>query len=334
MRACEVACWAVFDYIEDVSFVSAPQGVVCAGVLVADLFIPPLARLPAAGELMATQDFLADSGGCAANTATALVKLGVKVTVAGQVGNDLFGDFILNDLQHKGVDTAGISRSSHHGTSKTVILPVTGEDRRYLHTFGANADFAADDIAPNLIQQAQVFCVGGYLILPSLRADALSALFQQARSSGARTVLDVVVPAGEQSAARSALAEVLPHVDFFLPNDDEAERLTGETDPHRQAQQLLQLGCGNVVITLGEHGALLMNHDEAIEIPAFPMTIVDPSGAGDAFAAGLIMGLLEGWDLTRTLRFASVIGASACTALGCNAGLFTRPQAEAFLARS
>ena len=331
---CEVASQRVFDYIVSVSFSSAPQGVVCAGVLVADLFIPPLARLPMAGELMATQDFLADSGGCAANTATALAKLGVRATVAGQVGNDLFGDFILQDLRRKGVNTAGISRSSEHGTSKTVILPVTGEDRRYLHTFGANADFAAEDIAPELIQTTQVFCVGGYLILPSLKADVLSQLFQQARSHGARTVLDVVVPAGDQSAAKSALVEVLPHVDFFLPNDNEAERLTGEMDPHRQAQQLLQLGCGNVVITLGEHGALLMNHNETIEVPAFPVSIVDQSGAGDAFAAGLIVGLLKQWDLTRTLRFASIIGASACTALGCNAGLFTRSQAEAFLAKS
>jgi sugar/nucleoside kinase (ribokinase family) len=94
----------------------APHDVICAGVLVADLFVPPLARLPVAGELVATQDFLADSGGCAANTATALAKLGVRVVVAGKVGNDLFGDFIIRDLQRKSVDISGISRSTNHGT--------------------------------------------------------------------------------------------------------------------------------------------------------------------------------------------------------------------------
>jgi sugar/nucleoside kinase (ribokinase family) len=76
---------------------------------------------------------------------------------------------------------------------------------------------------------------------------------------------------------------------------------------------------------------LLLNQREAIEMPAFTTRVVDPSGAGDAFAAGFIVGLLEGWDMSKTLRFASAIGASACTALGCNAGVFTRPQADAFL---
>jgi sugar/nucleoside kinase (ribokinase family) len=137
--------------------------VICAGVLAADLFVPPLARLPMAGELVATQDFLADSGGCAANTATALVKLGVRAVVAGKVGNDIFGDFIIRDLQRKTVDISGISRSTNHGTSKTVILPVTGEDRRYIHTLGANADFAGSDLAPCLSDRSRVLYLGSVL---------------------------------------------------------------------------------------------------------------------------------------------------------------------------
>jgi sugar/nucleoside kinase (ribokinase family) len=308
----------------------ASDDVVCAGVLVADLFIPPLMRLPVAGELLATQDFLADSGGCAANTATALAKLGVCAVVAGKVGNDIFGDFIIRDLQRKGVDVSGISRSTNHGTSKTVILPVTGEDRRYIHTFGANADFAASDVDVCLSNRTQVFYLGGYLTLPNLRASELCALLQRARAGGVRTVLDVVLPV-EQTVGQSALVDVLPHVEFFLPNDYEAGRLTGETDPQRQARQLLRYGCDTVVITMGERGALLMNPRETIEMPAFVTPVVDPSGAGDAFAAGFIVGVLEKWEMAQILRFASAIGASACMALGCNAGVFTRPQADAFL---
>jgi sugar/nucleoside kinase (ribokinase family) len=299
--------------------------------LVADLFVPPLARLPVAGELVATQDFLADSGGGAANTATALAKLGVRVVVAGKVGNDIFGDFIIRDLQRKSVDISGISRSTNHGTSKTVILPVTGEDRRYIHTFGANADFAASDVDPRLSNRSRVFYLGGYLTLPNLRSSELCALLQRARAGGARTVLDVALP-GDQTDGQS-LADVLPHVDFFLPNDDEAGRLTGESDTQSQARQLLRYGCDTVVITMGERGALLMNRRETIEMPAFVTQVVDPSGAGDAFAAGVIVGVLEKWEMARTLRFANAIGASACLALGCNAGVFTRPQADAFLAQ-
>jgi sugar/nucleoside kinase (ribokinase family) len=307
-----------------------PQ-VVCAGILVADLFVPPLAALPAAGELIATGDFLLDSGGCAANASTTLARLGVPAHVSGKVGNDIFGTFVLQDLARKGIDTSGISRSSAFGTSKTVILPVTGDDRRFIHTFGANADFRVADIDLARLETARVFYVGGYLVLPELRADDLAAVLRSTRGRGVRTVLDVVVPAGDAAASMRDLERVLPHVDVFMPNDEEAHRLTGEREPRRQAQAFLDAGCGTAVITMGGRGTLLMDSQQVIEAPAFQVEVVDSSGAGDAFDAGFIFGLLEGWSMPDTLRFASAIGASSCTQLGCTTGVFTREQALAFV---
>src|SRR5215472_14427451 len=115
--------------------------VVCAGILVADLFVPPLEQLPTQGNLVVTEDFLVQPGGCAANTAISLAKLGVSVSVAGKVGTDFFGDALERDLLARGVGTETLQRSTRFGTSKTVILPVIEEDRRYIHTIGANADF-------------------------------------------------------------------------------------------------------------------------------------------------------------------------------------------------
>ena len=307
-----------------------PQ-VVCAGILVADLFVPPLPALPAAGQLLATEDFLVDSGGCAANTSASLARLGVRTHVAGKVGGDIFGTFVLQDLERKGVDISGISRSNAFGTSKTVILPVTGDDRRFIHTFGANSDFRVGDIDPANLETARVFYVGGYLVLPEMRPDELATMLRAARERGVRTVLDVVVPAGDAADSLRQLAQVLPYVDVFMPNDEEAHRLTGEDDPRRQAQALLNLGCGAVVITMGGRGTLVMDRQQTIEAPSFAVEVVDSSGAGDAFAAGFILGLLEGWSLPDTLRFASAIGASSCTRLGCTPGVFTREQAQAFL---
>ncbi len=310
---------------------TAETDVVCAGILVADIFVPPLPRLPEAGELLATDDFLLDTGGCAANTAASLRKLGVSASVVGKVGSDDFGTFVLDNLAAKGLDTTGVARSANFGTSKTVILPVKGQDRRYLHTFGANADFRAEDIPPVLLDRARVFYLGGYLVLPALEQAALSALFRRARAGGARTVLDVVVPAGGAGWSLSVLEQVLPHTDLFLPNREEAQLLTGERDPARQAERLLAAGCDRVVITQGADGALYADRHDQFFTPAFPVEVVDGSGAGDAFAAGVIVGLLEGWDARRMLRFASAVGASACTQLGCTAGVFTRAEAEAFL---
>lgn len=305
--------------------------VVCSGILVADIFVPPMPRLPDAGELLASDDFLIDSGGCAANTATTLVKFGVPTTVIGKVGQDHFGDFIEANLRSKGLNTAGLSRSETMGTSKTVILPVIGQDRRYIHTFGANADFRVSDIQRELIAGASLFYMGGYLVLPALEAEGLGNLFQFARQQGVRTMLDVVVPTESGGTGLHLLEKVLSHVDVFTPNEEEARILTGESDPGRQAKRFRQAGCDTVIITMGERGALLMNAHETISMPAFPMEMVDGSGAGDAFAAGLILGMLEGWSMRKCLRFASSIGASACTALGCTLGVFTRVEAEAYL---
>ena len=126
------------------------------------------------------------------------------------------------------------------------------------------------------------------------------------------------------------IEHVLPLVDFFMPNDQEAQRLTGEGNSHHQAEVLLRAGCRTAVITMGGRGALLMDQTQTIEVPAFDVVLVDSSGAGDAFAGGFIAGIMMGFDQAETLRFASAIGASCCTQLGCTTGILTREQAEAF----
>jgi sugar/nucleoside kinase (ribokinase family) len=308
-----------------------PPSVVCAGILVADLFVPPLERLPIGGDLVVTEDFLVQPGGCAANTAISLAKLGVPVSVAGKIGKDIFGDAIERDLQASGVRTDALRRSSSYGTSKTVILPVIGEDRRYIHTIGANADFTVDDIAFPLAMQAQVFALGGYFVLPRLEPLRIADLLASMRENGVRTVLDIVVPSSTHHPTLDNLRPILPFIDVFIPNAEEAAMLTGENDPGKQAELFLRAGCTIAIITRGKDGALLMSAHETLEAPAFPVEVVDVSGAGDAFVAGFIVGLLEQWSLADSLRFASLIGASACIQLGCTGGVFTRTEAETYL---
>ena len=309
----------------------ADAPVLCVGILVADLFVPPLARLPAAGELVATEDFLVQPGGCAANSAIALRRLGVDCAVVGRVGDDLFGDLVERYLRARAIDTSGVAPAPGYGTSKTVVLPVVDEDRRFIHTFGANAALTAADIPHAALESAEVIYVGGYLVLPGLDQGELAERFRLAREGGTRIVLDVVVPSGRTDLSLDAVQGLLPLVDFFLPNEDEARALTGETDPRRQAERLLEAGARAVVVKRGERGAYVCGGGEAFALPAPPVNAVEPAGAGDAFAAGLIVGILEGWELEQSVRFASVIGGSACTALGCYAGVFSREEADLFI---
>jgi sugar/nucleoside kinase (ribokinase family) len=307
--------------------------VLCAGILVGDLFVPPLPRLPAAGELLVTDDFLMGAGGCAANVAVVLSKLGVGSRVVGKVGRDSFGDFVTSSLAGLGIDVSFIGQSETMGTAKTVIVPVAGEDRRYIHTVGANADLTGQDFAPGAMSGVDVVYLGGYLVLPGLSTESVVDLFEAAHRAGGHTVLDVVLP-GETQASMDDLRSILPSVDFFLPNDDEARQLTGEQDPERQAACFNEAGAATVVITMGGDGLLVRTATDTRLLTASRVEVVDGSGAGDAFAAGLIVGILEGWPLERSLRFASEVGALACTALGCSAGIPDREQVLGRMAMS
>jgi len=305
--------------------------VLCVGILVADLFVPPLPRLPLPGELQLVEDMLLSTGGCAANAAMDLVRLGTRVAVAGKVGNDFFAGFVRQELEAKGVDVTGIRQSATAPTASTVILPVAGQDRRYIHAVGANAELRVDDIDLDQVARARVLYVGGYLLFPGFEPAGLAQLFRFARERGIQTVLDVAGPKAEQGL--ELLAPVLPFTDVFLPNQDEAAILTGERDAWRQAEIFLGQGAQTVVITRGAEGVLVRAQTAAFSAEALPIEFVDGSGAGDAFDAGYIVGLLEGWDLERTVAFASAVGASACTRLGTTPGVFTRAQALDYLAR-
>ena len=301
------------------------------GILVADMFVPPLPRLPAEGELLLVEDILLDTGGCAANTGVDLCKLGASTAVVGKVGNDVFADFVRQDLSSKGLDVSAIRVSNTAPTARTVILPVTGQDRRYIHSVGANAEFGIDDIDLRVVAQAKVLYVGGFLAMPGLDLPSLVRLLRFARERGVSTVLDVagVQPEHGLDAVRAAL----PYADVFLPNDDEARLLTGEVDPVRQAELFVESGAGTALVTQGADGVVVRTQDRTLRAGVFAVNVVDPSGSGDAFDAGFIIGMLEGWDLARTVKFASAIGASACTQRGCTPGVFTREEAFGFISR-
>lgn len=301
--------------------------VVCAGILVSDLFVPPLIDIPRPGQLVAIDPPLYQSGGCAANTGVDLAKLGVSVRVSGRVGDDALGQQVVDQLASVGVDTSGISRSASSPTSQTVVLSIEGDDRRFLHCVGANAEYTADEVAAGA-EGASILVVGGFLVLPGLEPGALIPVLDRSRASGAQVLLDVVIPVGQTGVAEQ-VRPLLPHVDGFLPNRDEAEALTGRVEASDQAAVLLEWGCPWVVITGGGEGALYADAKRTITVEPLEVEFIDGSGSGDAFTAGIVVGMLRSWPIEDTLRYAAVLGASVCRGLGCHSTLATDDEARA-----
>ncbi len=298
----------------------------------ADHLCTPISHLPAAGELVTADELVLNIGGCASNAAMDLVRLGVRATVCGKVGNDVFGRFVAETLVANGVDVRALTIDPQRATSQTLIVNVKGQDRRFIHSVGASKGLSAGDLDAVLETPPRVLYVGGYLLLAALEPEALADRFARARRAGVWTMLDVATP-GPGDYLRQ-LRPVLPETDVFLPNADESALiLEGETDPVRQALAFRAMGARRVVITQGERGAVAVSDNLRVRLGTYPVTFVDGSGGGDAFDAGYIAGLLDGLTEIDCLKLASAVGASCVRAVGTTAGVFTRPEANAFLHR-
>lgn len=308
---------------------SLSTDVLCAGIIVADHVCTPIDHLPSAGELVMADHLLLTIGGCAANAAVDLGKMGVKVAVVGRVGGDVFGRVVADLLRERQVDVSALQVSPTADTSQTLIVNVKGQDRRFIHTFGANGEFSAADIPMDRVKRARILYLGGYLLMPNIRQEGLAEVFAAARQAGVRTVLDVATPGPGDYLPR--LEKLLPHVDVFLPNNHEGESITGEKDPLRQAEVFHKLGARTAVITMGGDGSVLVSDKLRLRSGTYPVDFVDGSGGGDAFDAGYIYGLLQGMETEDCLRYASALGASCVRAIGTTPGVFTRAECEAFV---
>jgi sugar/nucleoside kinase (ribokinase family) len=308
---------------------SPATDVLCAGIIVADHVSSPISHLPAPGELVLADQLLLTIGGCAANVAVDLGKLGVQAAVVGRVGGDVFGRVVSDMLREQRIDVSLMQVTPQMDTSQTMIVNVAGQDRRFIHTFGANAAFRAADIPLDRVAKCRILYLGGYLLMEAMLQDELVPVFAAARRSGAKTVLDVVTPGAADYMSR--LEKLFPHVEVFLPNNHEAQLITGETDPLKQAELFHRLGAATVIVTLGDGGAVLMSKGVRLRSGTYKVPFVDGTGGGDAFAAGYIYGLLEGLDAEGCLRTGSAVGASCVRAIGTTKGVFTRAECEAFM---
>jgi sugar/nucleoside kinase (ribokinase family) len=299
------------------------------GILVVDHLCDPLPRLPAQGELLLVDRLPLSVGGCASNAAIDLARLGVKVGVVGCVGRDAFGEYMIGQLQAAGANTQDVVIENDAETSGSLVINVAGEDRRFIHAVGANARLRAEHISRERVRSAKVFYVGGYLLLAGLEPEGLAEIFREARSHGVITVLDVVSPKPIDSWAK--LAPVLPETDVFLPNQDEAVVITGETDPLRQAERFRSAGARTVVITCGADGSLLLSDQLRLRAGVYPVEYRGGTGSGDAFDAGYIAGLLAGEDPAGCLRWGSAVGASCVRSISATDSVFTRDEALEFM---
>lgn len=293
--------------------------VACLGILVADVVGKPIDALPPRGTLAAVDRIELHAGGCAANTAIALARLGVSTAVLGKVGRDGFGDFLAGILHKEGISTSGLLRDPDTATSATMVAVDADGERTFLHHAGANAEFTLADVAWPVIQAADVLHVAGPFLMPQFMSD-LPTVLEKVKVLGKITSLDTVWDF--TGRWMSVLEPCLPFLDYILPSLEEAKQITGCTDPREISEVFFAHGVGIVGLKMGAAGAYVRTaQGEEITVPALAVPVVDTLGAGDAWAGGFLCGILRGWDLERTARFANAVGALCVQSLGATQGL-------------
>lgn len=295
------------------------KSVACLGIMVADVVARPVDGFPERGKLGLVESMELHTGGCAVNTGSALAKLGIPTAVLGKVGDDGFGNFIVDTLRQRNIDTRGIKKDSETHTSSTMVMVDSSGERTFIHYIGANARVRPEDIDWNVVAGAELLHIGGFFLMPGFDGEGTKAVLRRAEELGITTSLDTAWDA--TGTWMRLLEPCLEYVDIFLPSYDEAVMLSGEKNPEAIADAFLRRGVQVVGLKMGERGCFIKSGGGAWHIPAFSVRAVDATGAGDAFVAGFLAGYLHGWNWEKVGRFANAVGASCVTAMGASAGI-------------
>lgn len=280
-------------------------------------------RLPEPGETLQGEAFQEALGGKGANQAVAIVRLGCRAELIARVGSDHRGERMRDQLAAEGVDVAYVRRDPEELTGAALIFVDHSGEKEILTALGANRRLTEDDIyaAKETIASTKVLLAQLEVPVPTV-----DLALRLGRAAGVKTVLDPApaVPLSD---------DLLRLVDIIRPNASEAKTLTGVSvrdlaSAKGAAEILLRRGVGAVVVQAGEKGDLLVTEHEEQLLPRLPVERVDATGAGDAFAAALAVGLAEERPLREAAALGNAAAALATTKLGAQAGL---PRREAVL---
>jgi 2-dehydro-3-deoxygluconokinase len=275
------------------------------------------------GPLREATTFRRHIAGAESNLAIGLSRLGCTSGWISRVGDDEFGRAVVFRIRGEGVDTSKVIVDSAAPTGILVRerREVGPLEQVYYRRGSAASRLSPDDLDTAYVGDARFLHLTG--ITPALSASCRETVFTAAniaRSAGVRVVLDPNYRSKlwNREEAQLVMRDLARRCDLLLPGMDEAELLTGESDPETAARRLLELGPDMVVVKLGASGAMAVSAEgQVVRAPAFPLQrIVDPVGAGDAFAAGFIAGLLRDLELPQALSLANRCGAVAMTMYG------------------
>ncbi len=290
------------------------------GLVVLDVLGRPIEKIPEGGNLEYIEELRLTVAGTAGGTVIDCAKLGLSTLGVGAVGDDEKADFVISTLEKFGVDTSGFERLKGIPTSSTILNIRPNGERPALHLRGACDHFLPPPKDKINIFDCNVFHLGGTGLLKKLDGPVSVQLLKDAKENGCITTWDLI---GATEQTINIVKPLLPHIDYFMPSIEEACIMSGLNDPKDVGKFYLDNGAKNCVFTMGGEGSFFINKSEQIKTPAFDVKVVDTTGCGDAFDAGMITAIVKGFDIEKALNFATITSGLVATGLGSDAGIIS-----------
>jgi sugar/nucleoside kinase (ribokinase family) len=290
---------------------------VAMGVHVLDVLVRPVEEIPEGQGGQLVDEIKITAAGSAGGTALILAKLGATVRSAGAIGTDPLADMLVALLERDGVDTSLLARRDDVQTSASVLPIRPDGSRPAFHVVGANSTYGPADVDWNAIEDADHLHLGGPEFMGG---EAAATVLGRAREHGVVTSADVLAP-GDMGIL-DWIAPALPHLDYLLPNDEQAIGFTGAPDVEAACRVLVERGVGCVAATCGGEGVVLVDRNGTERVPAFAVDVVDTTGCGDAFSAGFLRGLALGRDRRSAAELGCATAALVAQGLGTDHGDF------------
>ena len=307
--------------------------VVALGIHIVDVLGRPVSEVPAGQGLALLEQIRITVAGTAAGAAVDMAKLGLEVMTMGAVGVDGPGNFLRETMRGYGVDTTCLVSKAHAQTSATMLPIRPNGERPALHVIGANGELTLEDVNLDVVAGAQFLFFGGTPLMPKFDGEPAAQVLRFARERGVTTFYDLLGIAQPDLARK--VGACLPHLDFFMPNYEEAVMLTGRRDRRDILRHLLDQGARHVALKFGAGGSCVGFYEPngalgEVRTPSFRVPVVDSTGCGDAWNAGFIKGRSLGWDLDRAARLGCACGGLVIQGLGSDAGIVDFEQTLAF----
>ena len=260
-------------------------------------------------------------GGDALNETIILSRWGKSVQLVSKIGDDEAGKRILGLLQEREISADCVKVEKGLSTGINIVLIDEKGERHFLtNPNGSLRKLDLEDIQPFLSDAADIVSFASMFVSPLLTIPKMKALFSGIKKMGKTLAVDMTKAKNGETI--QDIAELLPYIDYIFPNEAEISLLTGENDPYRNAEILLEMGVKTAVIKCGEKGCIVGDKKGIFSVPAVSIEkCVDTTGAGDTFVSGFLWGLSEGMEVLECAKFACVAAARAVESIGATDNL-------------